>query len=186
MSGIPVYTQSPINVATADGTGPRTAAAAPTKGIKNGPSTNTAMTTAIPSSTSSYPVAQPVAPAIPGPTSADQRYAPMQPTRTTNIGDEGPPAPQPGAVPGQPISLRNNIPPPPKAGEKLNPPPPQTAMPQPYPPQMSIPPPTTACGTQRPSSSSRTTTTPSLPYPVTLPSDDYEARRRSLEHPPGE
>jgi len=185
MSGIPVYTQSPINAATAVGAGPRTAVAASTHGTQNGPNTNTATTTAIPSSTSSYPAARPGAPAMPAPSSTAQRYVPTQPTRTTKVEDEGPLPPQPGAVPAPPISMRSNLPPPPKAGEKFKPPPPQTAMRQPYPAQMSIPPPTNAYGTQPPLSSTSTTATSSSPCPVALPSDNYDAPRRSLEHPPG-
>lgn len=182
MSGIPVYTQSPINAAMADGTGPRTAAAVPTQGTQSGPNTNTATTTAIPSSTSSYPAARPGAPAMPAPTSAAQRYAPMQPTLTTRLEEQGPPPPQPGAVP-TPLNSKSNLPPPPKAGEKFIPP--QTAMPQPYPPQMNIPPPTNTYRGQPPSSSTSTTTTSSPPYPTALPSDNYDAPRRSLKHPPG-
>jgi hypothetical protein len=184
MSGIPVYTQSPINAAMADGTGPRTAAAVPTQGTQSGPNTNTATTTAIPSSASSYPAARPGAPALPAPTSAAQRYAPMQPTLTTRLEEQGPPLPQPGAVPTPPNSMRSNLPPPPKAGEKFIPPP-QTAMPQPYPPQMSILPPTNAYHGPPPSLSTSTTTTSSSPYPAALPSDNCHTPRRILEHPPG-
>jgi len=182
MSGIPVYTNSPINAAKASGPTSQTAAP-PTQSTPVAPSSNVATTTATPSSTSSYPAAQPGAPAVPAPTAAVKRYAPVQPTPTVKT-DDGPPAPQPGAFPTPTQSLRSNLPPPPKAGETFNPPP-QTTTAQTYPPQMSIPPPTTAYGAQQPASSTSTTNAPSSSYPVPLPSEDYGAPRRSLEHPPG-
>jgi hypothetical protein len=185
MSGIPVYTQSPINAAKADGITPQTAAPAPTPATQRGPNATTATTTAVPSTVAPYPAAQPGAPAMPAPTAAAQRYVPIQPTPTTRTGDEGPAAPQPGAFPTASNTMRNNLPPPPKAGEKFQPPPSQTATQQPYPPQMSIPPPTTIYGAQPPSSSTSSSTAATVSYPVSLPSDSYGAPRRSLEHPPG-
>ncbi len=187
MSGIPVYTQSPIYGATKpSGTTPQTAApqAQPSPSAPNpAPATTTAI------SGSSYPPAQPGAAAIPAPTAAAQRYTPLQPTPTTQTQPVGPPAPIPGAVP-TPTS-RNAIPPPAKTGETYHPPR-QTAtltqltsVPQTYPPQMSILPPTNAIGAQAPSASTSTTNNPSSSYPVALPSGEYGAPRRSLEHPPG-
>jgi hypothetical protein len=106
----------------------------------------------------------------------------VQPTPTTKTDDDGPPAPQPGAVP-TPLS-KSNVPPPPKAGETYHPPAP-TSISQPYPPQMSIPPPTSAYGAQPPTSSTSTSTTGSSAYPAPFQNVDYGAPRRSLEHPPG-
>jgi hypothetical protein len=177
MSGIPVYTQSPISAAKASGRTSQTATPQSSTSISA-----TATTTA--SSTSSYPPAQPGSAAFPAPTSAaQQRYAPLQPTRTTKP-DEGPATPQPGAVP-TPIS-RSTIPPPPKAGESYHPPQ-QTegsVQPRAYPPQMSIPPPTSAYRAQPLTSSTTTSTSASILYPVGIPSAD-DPPRRSLEHPPG-
>lgn len=171
MTGIPVYTQAPINAAKASGTSPQTTA--PSSQTTSGPST----TTAVP--TSSYPPAQPGAAAFPAPTATAQRYAPVQPTPTTKA-DADSPAPQPGAVP-TPLG-KSSLPPPPKAGETYHPQ--QTAAPtqqQPYPPQMSIPPPTNAYG-QPPHASTATTNAPLGSYPASIPE---VGGRRSLEHPPG-
>ncbi|MCJ1351477.1 MAG: mucin 7, secreted [Icmadophila ericetorum] len=156
MSGIPIYTSSPISPAKTSAITPQTAAhpesisesAAPTA-----PISTPATTTAAPSST--YPPARPGA-ALPTPT---QAYTP-------NSTSYSPPAPQPGPVPS-PIyqrapSPRGPIPPPPKAGEKLQPAsfyapgatlnhfnnvqahpfgqlPSQNQGPQLYPPQMGMP-----------------------------------------------
>ncbi len=121
---------------------------------------------------------------MPAPTAAAQRYAPLQPTPTTNT-DSEPPAPQPGALP-TPLN-RSTVPPPPKAGEIYQPQ--QTAAPtqttaQGFPPQMAHPPPTATYGSQPPKSSTSTTSAPSGPYPVAIPSTE-PGPRRSLEHPPG-
>ncbi|KAE8451249.1 hypothetical protein EG329_004413 [Mollisiaceae sp. DMI_Dod_QoI] len=179
MKGIPVYTQSPINAAKASGTTPQTTA--PQAQTSSGPNAASSTTTAAP--TSSYPPAQPGAAAVPAPTAAAQRYAPVQPTPTTKTDTDSPAPPQPGAVP---TPLGTSTIPPPKVGETYHPPQ-QTAAPtqplaQPYPPQMSIPPPTSAYGAQPPRSSTTTTTTPLGSYPASIP--EAEARR-SLEHPPG-
>ena len=178
MSGIPIYTQSPINVSKAPGATPQTAAPV-TQTTPFAPNPAPAITTTS-SSTPSYPPAQPGATA-PAPTAAAQRYAPVQPTPTTKMDNEGPPAPQPGAVPTPPS--RSDIPPPPKVGETYQPPAP-SSMPRPYPPQMSIPPPISAYGAQPPTSSTRTANVPPSAYPAPI-QGDYEAPRRSLEHPPG-
>lgn len=180
MSGIPIYTQSPINASKASGVIAQTAVpqAQP-------PPRNTApATTATSISPSSYPSAQPGAISYPGPTAAPQvvHVSPLQPTPTTRVENEGPPPPQPGNVP-TPLN-RKNIPPSPKSGETYRPqetgapavaPPP--AGQQPY--QMGIPLPTH--GAQPPRSSTSTTTTASTSYPVAVPSEP----RRSLEHPLG-
>jgi hypothetical protein len=179
MSGIPIYTASPINASKASGVTPQTAAlqAQP-------PSRNTAPATTTSTSSSSYPPAQPGAVSYPGPTPAPQvaHVSPLRPTPTTRVENKGPPPPQPGNVP-TPLD-RKNIPPPPKAGETYRPQetgtpvavPPTTGQ-QPY--QMGIPPPTQ--GAQPLRSSTNTTTTASASYPVAVSSEP----RRSLEHPLG-
>ena len=179
MSGIPIYTTSPINASKASGTSPQTA----TPGRETTPlAPNPApASTTVASSTSSYPPAKPGA-AAPAPTGAAQRYAPVQPTPTTKTDNQGPPAPQPGAVP-TPLS-RSNILPPPKAGDTYHPPAP-SSMPQPFPPQMSIQLPASAYGAQPPTSSTSTSTAPGSAYPAPTSNADYGAPRRSLEHPPG-
>lgn len=184
MSEIPVYTQSPINAVKAEAVTPQTAAPAPTRAAQYGPSTNIATTTAVPLSTTPYAPARPGAPAMPAPTSAAQKYVPVQPTPTTNIGNDEPPAPQPGAVP-TPSNVRSNLPPSPKAGENPTSPASQTSTPQSYPPQMKIPPPTSVLGAQPPSSSTGTTTISTTSYPVAVPPDNFDAPGRSLENPPG-
>ena len=172
MSGIPIYTQSPINTATkATGVTPQTFLADGTS-QRMGPQEVGATTTATP--TTSYTPAQPGArPAAP--TGSAQQYAPSQPTPTSTSQSQGPPPPQAGSFPTP--SNRSTVPPPPKAGEKFNPPQ-QTAAPTYYPPQMSMPPPTAAIGSH--SQPTSTTNAPSSSYPVGLPTE-----RRSLEHPPG-
>lgn len=176
MSGIPVYISSPINVASkASGVTPQTSSTSSNPGT---PTTATA-------STPSYPPAQPGAAPVPAPTGSAQRYAPLQPTPTTKTDSDGPPPPQPGAFP---VPLSTGIPPPPKAGETYQPPsapqPPQS-IPQPYPPQMAYSSPNPAFGSQPPASSTSSTTTASSTYPVAIPAGEYDAPRRSLEHPPG-
>jgi hypothetical protein len=177
MSGIPIYTQSPINAAKPLGVTPQTATPQ-----AHSPSQNPAPTTTTSStSASTYPPAQPSAVSYPGPTAVPGvTQAPLlQPTPTTRVDDEGPPPPQPGNLP-TPLG-RKSIPPPPKAGEKYRP---QETAPalapatgQPF--QMGIPPPTQ--GIQPPRSSTSTTTTASASYPMAIPSE----ARRSLEHPVG-
>lgn len=170
MSGIPVYTSSPINAAKASGTTPQTAL----------PYSNPASVpaTAITTSSSSYAAAQPGAFAFPAPTGTAQRYAPpLQPTPTTKTDQGLPAAPQSGAAP-VPTS-RNVLPPPPKAGQTYQP-----ATPSQYPPQMNIPPPTSTYRGIPPSSTTSTSTTASMAYPIGLSSAEA-APRGSLEHPPG-
>lgn len=179
MTGIPVYTQ--VNATKASGTTPQTTAAQPQTASCPNPAPST---TAAPS-TSSYPPAHPGAGAVPAPTAAAQRYAPVQPTPTTKTDTDSPAAPRPGPVP-TPLGS-SSIPPPPKVGETYHPPQQTVAPIQPlaqlYPPQMSIPPPTSAYGVQLPHSSTTTTTTPLGSYPASIP--EAGAQRCSLEHPPG-
>ncbi|TVY73590.1 hypothetical protein LSUE1_G008478 [Lachnellula suecica] len=188
MSGIPVYTQSPINTASkASGVTPQTAAPqAESSSAAPNYAPATATSTSTTTSTSAYPPARPGAPAVPAPTGiAAQRYAPLQPTKTTSSEAEGPPAPQAGAAP---TPFTRNLPPPPKAGEIFHPeqtPAPRQPNSMPYPPQMGIPPPTTSFGGQPPSSSTYTSNTASSSYPVQIPSTESGAPRRSIEHPPG-
>jgi len=172
MSGIPVYTASPINSAKVAGVTPQTQTE-PSRTGPPGPAAAPVTTTA----TSSYVPAQPGA-SVPAPTGTSQRYAPVQatPTRTSDFGS--PPPPQPGSVP------KSNIAPPPRAAEKYNRPQAQP-MPQPYPPQMAIPPPISSHRAQPPSSSTATSTVRSSAYPIQLPSGGEDGSRRSLEHPPG-
>jgi hypothetical protein len=188
MWSIPVYTQSAVNAAIADGTMPQTAAT-PAPSSPTRPAYAPASTTAAAAATSSYLAAQAGAPAVPAPTSsASQRYAPVQPTRTTKT-DDGPAAPQPGAVPTPDHSMKSSLPPPPKAGEIYNPPQPTVApqayKPQPYPAQMSMLPPTTSYGGQPRFGMTRIATGRSGSYPTHLPSQNFDFRRGSLEHPPG-
>lgn len=139
MAPIPIYSKSPINAAKADGVTPQTAA-----GDNQNPSDLKPAPTSTEDQQHEYPAARPgAAPSLPAPTGAvqAQRYAPVQPTPTRSVGDQGPPPPQPGAVPVAP-GAKSTLPPPPKAGETFNPPV-QTAAPQlPYPPQMGMAAPT--------------------------------------------
>lgn len=210
MSGIPVYTSSPISAAKKpSGVTPQTTAlpfplpasqasnppdpsAAPNPPPANSnsnPNPNpTLTTTSTASYSSSYQPAKPGTAAFPAPTAtpvgpATQRYVPLQPTPTTQAETAGPPAPQAGAFP-TPVKT---LPPPPKVGESYNlqqtPAPPilGAIAHQPYPPQMSIPPPTSAFGgQQQPRSSTSTTQAASSSYHPV-----QLPPRRSLEHPPG-
>lgn len=178
MSGIPVYSNSPINASTASGTTPQTAG--PLAQTSSAAPAPAPATTTASASTESYPPARPGAAAVPAPTASARSYAPVQPTPTTKIDQGNPPPPQPGAFPNLPN--RSNLPPPPKAGEYQ--PSQQTSTAQAYPPQMFIPPPTTAHGAQPPASTTRTTTTASYAYPAPI-AGDYGAQKQSFEHPPG-
>lgn len=180
MAPIPVYTKSPINAASASGVTSQTVPQEEASTSNSVPvSASTTSTT-----TSAYPPARPGAPAVPAPTgTAAQRYAPLQPTKTTSSEAEGPPMPQPGATPAP---LSRHVPPPPRAGETYHPE--QTSAPQQpssIPPQFAIPPPTAAFGGLPPKSSTSTSNTASSSYPVQIPSAESGAPRRSLEHPPG-
>ncbi len=170
-----MYTNAGIKPSKASAVTPQTAAPQP-----NIAASTLATTTA---TSSSYPPAQPGSAAFPGPTAPAQHYAPVNPTPPTKTEPEGPPAPQPGAVPT--LLSRSAIPPPPRAGDSYQPPQRTEAAVQTYPSQMAIPPPTTAYGSQVPASSTITSTSASVSYPVGIPAE-YQAPRRSLEHPPGE
>ncbi|KAI2639779.1 hypothetical protein GGS26DRAFT_541619 [Hypomontagnella submonticulosa] len=172
MAPIPVYTDSPIAAAKASGVTPQTAQPAS--------ASKPAATTSSPTSPSqaSYPPAQPgAAPSLPTPTTASsQMYVPPQ---------DGPPAPQPGAVPSPSRPTGANLPPPPKAGEKLqlSQQAPESQPPMPYPQQMSIPPPTAPYPSQQ-----RGTAVASAPTPANSsqgPPTSSGSRTYSLEHPPG-
>jgi hypothetical protein len=129
MSGIPIYTSSPVKPPTASkptGVTPQTALPpnqsfqTPSKPSRTPASPTTA---AAPSVPTPYAPAQPGAAAVPVPTQAPQ---PLQSTPTSTIPTSttsyGPPPPQPGAVPTilQPTTAQKpSIPPPPKAGEKV-------------------------------------------------------------------
>jgi hypothetical protein len=178
MSGIPVFTTSAINAAKASAQTPQTTSL-PTSTANQAPTTTTSTVNA------SYPSAQPGAPAVSAPTNAaTQRYAPVQPTPTTKLNSDAPPAPQPGAAP-TPLN-KSTIPPPPKAGESYQPPAQVTNAPPSYiPPQMSFSPPTNAYRAQPPSSMTNSTTIPSASYPVSIPTAEFGEPRRSIEHPPG-
>ncbi|KAI1078334.1 hypothetical protein F5B20DRAFT_225266 [Whalleya microplaca] len=169
MAPIPVYTNSPITAAKPDGVTPQTASAGNQSSSPSKPTTSTAL----PTSTypSSYPPAQPGAsPSLPTPTAAAQA-----------LGHDGPPPPQPGAVPVPPGGARAHIPPPPKVGEKYQPPE-QTAAPQPvgmpYPHQMSIPVPTAAYPSQQ-----RGTSVAQVPSSAYVGQGPPGAE--GLDHPPG-
>ncbi|CAN8097068.1 unnamed protein product [Discula destructiva] len=158
MPPIPIYSHSPINTAAkADGASPQTAEKGlDTKNPSGPPPTTT--------QNSSYPAAQPGAPAAPAPTgnsSVQQpHYAPPtpEPTRTQPLEPQNPAPPQPNAFPvpygyldgaGAPQATPTGLPPPPKAGESsLRSPPPAATQPTTpaayYPPQMSIPAPPAA------------------------------------------
>jgi hypothetical protein len=179
MSGIPIYTSSPINASKASGVTPQTATSQEQTPRNPIPATVTA------TFPSAYPPAQPGAFPYPGPTAApNAQVPPLLPTPTTRGGDEGPPRPQPGVAP-TPAS-RTTMPPPPKSGEKYRPQitgtpvaPPATGQPS----QMGIPPPTQHRA-QPQGSSTSTTNTASASYPVAIPSAEFGAPRRSFEHPP--
>ncbi|KAN0114885.1 hypothetical protein V8E51_004429 [Hyaloscypha variabilis] len=173
MSGIPVYTQSPINAAKASGITPQTTTPQGQNSSSN--PIPAATTTSASSSSSTYSPAQPGVVSLPGPTTAPQ-LPPLHPTPTTRETTDSPPQPQPGGLP-TPAS-RRTIPPPPKAGELYRPQ--ETGVP-PY--QMEIPP-LAEQGVQPPRSSTSTTTTATVSYPVAIPSAEFGIPRRSLEHPP--
>lgn len=172
MSGIPVYTSSPIRA-------PQTATP---ESQRQAPGPNDAgVTTASTTSTSAYPPARPGA-SVPEPTGAPaagtaHSNEPLHATPTTKL--DGPAPPQPGAVPVPPNRNASNLPPPPKAGETYRPPQPQ---PLPYPAQMTIPPPEQGFRAQ-PTTTSTTQSQPSSSYPVPLSA--ATSTHQSLEHPPG-
>lgn len=135
MPPIPIYSNSPINAAKGDAVSPPT----PDKTQNNS------------ASKTIYPPAQPGAsPAVPAPTQV------ARPTPTQPLADhEGPPPPQPGAVPAP------------------------TTAPPPYPPQMNIPPPTGTSAGATPQSVQRGTSTTFPGGGAFVPGPS------PLEHPPG-
>lgn len=195
MTGIPVYTQSPITAAKAEGITPKTASA-PAQTPLSAPATNPATATATASTSSPYPKAQPGQQPVPAPTNAlghptgpAQNYTPSPATPTKTKSDEGPPAPQPGAVPLPPGGITSNMPPPPKVGEKYVTPVVQKAPSPPFPIQIGYSSPNVTY--QQPTSSTVSASTPSQSYPVPLPTTQSlglsgeSITRSSLEHPPG-
>lgn len=198
---IPVYTQdaAPTSAAKVDGITPKTAAALSNASV-TAPAPNPATTTAIPHNTSPpYPQAQPGLHIMPAPTNAygeptgpASNYTPLppNPTPTQITQSDGPPAPQPGAVPVPPGGgARCNLPPPPKVGEKYVPPT-SVQAPQPtahrmMPPQFGYAPPNS---TYQPATMSTVpSTVPSQSYPAPLPynSPVVGGNDDRLEHPPG-
>lgn len=202
---IPVYTQDPpaTSAAKADGITPKTAAPQSNAPV-TAPATNPATTTAVPSEKSpSYPQAQPAHGIVPAPTNAyghptgpASNYTPLPPTPTptqTTQQYDGPPSPQPGAVPVPPgggaSSTISNLPPPPKVGEKYVPPAPAPAQaPQlvrTMPPQFCYAPPNS---TYQPATMSTVpSTTPSQTYgaPLSYHSPRVGGDNDRLDHPPG-
>lgn len=196
MSGIPVYTRGDTTASKPSGAKPQTAAPGSHKDSSLRPNPVAASKTTSPSSssatTSTYPAARPGASAVPAPTGVpapppQQWQSNLQPTPVSHGETEGPPAPQPGAVP-VPLS-RKHVPPPPRAGEVYHPPqqtpgpPAAQSMPQPYPPQMSFAPPAPAFGGQPPAAStSMSNTASSGAFPASLPAPVGGYPRRSAEH----
>ncbi|KKY15565.1 hypothetical protein UCRPC4_g06272 [Phaeomoniella chlamydospora] len=134
MSGITVYTSSPINTNTAakpEGVTPKTATTDDVQ--RPGQSSSSApSTTSAPATAPTYPAAQPGA-SIPAPTAAPASFPQPTPTQVTSSASvasstfipssPSPPPPQPGAVPTpfQSTPTRPSVPPPPKAGEEVKP-----------------------------------------------------------------
>ncbi|KAI8952045.1 hypothetical protein F4801DRAFT_253388 [Xylaria longipes] len=168
MAPIPVYTNSPITAAKADGVTPKTASSSDAPCKTNKASSSPSPTSACTPST--YAAARPgAAPSLPAPTgpARAQAYAPVQvqPTPTTSIASASPAPPQPGSVPV------SSLPPPPKAGEKYQLP---TQAPAPaaatirYPHQMAIPAPTAPQPSQQ-RGTSTTAMASSSPYGTQMP-----------------
>jgi hypothetical protein len=187
MPPIPIYTQSPINAAKAAGVTPKTPAVE--NAISGGKPSALATTTTTTQYHQAYPLAQPGAtPSLPNPTgiAQNQQCGAMQPTPTRKQ-LEGPPRPQPGAVPIPP-GVQSRGPPPPRATESpLIPDKGSAAVSQapPYPPQMFIPAPTAPY-------SQRGTSTATGPGPVrhsqpnTLVGPSGSSGLvDSMSHPPG-
>ncbi|KAF1350967.1 hypothetical protein BDV97DRAFT_350762 [Delphinella strobiligena] len=177
MPPIPIYADAPIAPAKADGITPQTAHVPPTA------------TNATTSNAPAHPY--PAGPAPTGFVAPPQPY----PTRTqqSSAATDGPPPPQPGAVPMPPSQTQSSgsttAPPPPQPGIPAHSSPPATTMP----PQMAIPPPSTNAAPTRSTHPASPPSTPSGPTtlnlgPVLGPTSQYsvhEPSRRSLEHPPG-
>ncbi|KAI9873608.1 MAG: hypothetical protein M1830_010806 [Pleopsidium flavum] len=188
MSGIPIYTASPITATKATGITSQTTAPQ-VQATSAAPASNSATPTASASFStghqSHHGAAAPASAPAPAPTGSVSRPTQQSvatPTRTFMTPEyDGPPRPQPGATPS-PFTATNSakatVPPPPKTGEIPKPPeyytpvraPAPTSVPpsQPYPPQMAIPPPASQSFRQTPSSTSTTMNAPSS-YPVSNP-----------------
>ena len=170
MPPIPIYADAPISAPKADGVTPQTAP--PPTRTSDLPATTTS------TNTSSYPAAQPGAAAGPAPTGSVSRQAPPPPTGTISTSQhDGPPPPQPGAVP-MPFAQSNGY----------NPNSPAAPRAQPMPHQINIPPPTTSALPTH----STAAASPASPTrrPVTLPmgpvSPTMHSRPQSISsHPPG-
>ncbi|KAK8211526.1 hypothetical protein M8818_003179 [Zalaria obscura] len=183
MPPIPIYTDAPITPTKADGVTPKTAEP-PTRTTDNVATTNDGP---------AYPAAQPAAAAFPGPTPAISRPQPSA-TRTIASQDtpyDGPPPPQPGAVPmppSHPLPSSTSIPPPPQPGATAAQPA-ITAMPA----QASIPPPSSNAApthstyTSPPSSAPRAgpTTLNLGPVNPPAPSQASQYSVNANAHPPG-
>jgi hypothetical protein len=150
MPPIPVHIDDPITPQKATGTTPQTAQGEQWQASAQAATTAT-------TTQPSYPPARPGQAAVPAPTP----YIPPQPTRTTQVAQNGPPLPQPGAVPIPPTQqTASPLPPPPKPGEAAKAREASTTQP---PPQMGIPAPVT---NYAPTHS--TSTIPPPPGPRTL------------------
>lgn len=163
MPPIPVHIDAPITPKKATGATPQTQRAPANASDGDNPATTTS------TAQQAYTPARPGAAAGPAPTS----YVPaphQTPTRTSGLDqNDGPPAPQPGAVPAPPSSQytpsrgvgSSVLPPPPKAGEASQQPPPTHPATQLPPPQQNY----------APTHSTTTATTASSPQragPTTL------------------
>lgn len=186
MPAIPVYSASPVNAAKGTGATPQTAA--PEQSQASLPHEVAATKTASAASPSGYHPAAPPQPgaaaSLPAPTGQLPPHlsSQMQPTPTaTSAQDDGPPAPQPGAVPVPPSGNAARLPPPPKAGEAQQHPS-VTAAAVPPPPQMSYPPPMSS------HAAGMSTTTAPDPYSLggSGPTSLREAGHGDgYSHPPG-
>lgn len=224
MPPIPIYAHSPINAAKAGGVTPSTAEAG-LSGVAVA-NQNPAQPPPPPTTTQDapYPPARPgAAPAAPtastGTAVSRQQQQQQQqqstprptPTSTQPLGSDGPPLPQPGAVPlppsaaslptGPPQATQTGLPPPPRAGEKMSHDLRErgdsvtsatstnggTTSAQHLPPQMAIPAPAAAIatqGAQRGTSNAATTTSFSR-NGINIPPAPAVAAASPLEHPPG-
>jgi len=202
MSGVPIYTASPITATRAAGITPQTAAPQ-VQATSAAPASNSATPTASasfsPGHQPHHDAAAPAPAPVAAPTGSVYRSTQQSiatSTRTLMTPEyDGPPPPQPGSTPSPftaTNSVKTTLPPPPKAGETPKPPeyytpvrapaptsvaPPQP-YPPPYPPQMSIPPPIPQSYRQSLSSTTTTTNAPSSPYPVSNPVFDTQLQNQ--------
>ncbi|KAI0402635.1 hypothetical protein F4802DRAFT_347367 [Xylaria palmicola] len=186
MAPIPVYANSPITAAKADGVTPKTASIDDACDAYRAASSPPTSTTYTPSTHAAIDAQPGAVPSLPKPTGAAvaQPCPPLQPTPTTTIPSAGPASPQPGSAPV------SSIPPPPQANERYQPSvqtpaPPVTTTP--YPHQMNIPAPAAPQPSQQ-RGTSTTMTAPSLPYGNQIPSATTGidgSGAQGLSHPPG-